>query len=222
MGAKKLKAKPAPVEEAPRTFWEINGDKKKNLLAYLISGMSKKRAAQHVGVSRDTVHEWCKDPNFAAKLAEELGDHAQSVRIRRVRQESLFADKAAAQVNAAMERAARGGEGAKEAIIRVERWGDQFRKWRAEERIDLGDNVSRKEISFQGQLGVTQQSTHHISLKKVFEQKLEIGIVKAEQIQAIDVGEVVSDVLVQLLSGDPTIVDLVAEEDRAMLEGAKK
>lgn len=228
MGRKKILANhmpPAPLKAAEPppdvAFWQVNRDRKTELLRLLTGGCTKVRAAQLIGVSRDTIQEWAKHPAFQAQYADYMREHVEAVRVRRIRQTTLFADKTAVLVNKALEDLQKRPSDL-DAQLRAASMSEQFRKWRAEERIDFGDNVSRKEVSFAGSFDVNQRSSSEISFSAFLGQKL--AMVDASKIRTVDVdslqptgdaGKVMADVLVQLLTNDPGVIDVLSEEDRA-------
>lgn len=202
------------------TWWDKDPDREK-ALNLLFTGMSKRRVAQTLSRHMETVVAWSRHDEFRQRLSELLGNHVEETRIRRLKQTTHFADAAAAQLERAHRKLVQDPED-RGASARAAAWADQFRKWRAEERVDFGDDVKRSEVSVVGNLGVNHKTSHEISVKAFLMTRLEQGVIDVTGVEGTDVGTVFSSVLQQALLDAPEAMDVMDEEDRALEEGKKK
>lgn len=214
-----VKRLPPPVDEE-KAWWT---EEREKALDMLFSGASKAKIARELKKNRETIVLWTQNPWFSAKLQERLGSHVAETRVRRLRQTTLFADKSAAKLATAYNKAdSRDPERRAEGLVEIGLFSDQFRKWREQERADFGDDVrkTRSEVLVAG--GLEVKSTQ-VSLVTFLERKLDDGAIDVSALQQDgDPVHLLSSVVQQALLASPDVLEEMMEEDKAALAEARK
>lgn len=212
-GARPLTLVPVAIPE----LWEWDAPRER-CLEMIFRGYAKTDIAAELKKHRSTIQAWTARPEFITRLAEKRGEHVETIRARRVVQTSKFGDKAALLLNRALSRAIKSPSNPLHMnMARV--WGSEFRAWREQERVDFGDKVDRTEVSFAGRVEVNSRTSHEILFKDFLQAKLEDGLIDVEALPpASDAGSLVAALVEQVIGDDPTVTDILHEEDRARAE----
>lgn len=211
---------PSLVKEEVPALWEWDPDRT-TCLNMTFKGYTKNDIAKHLSKHRTTISQWQTRPEFTKRLAEKRGEHVEAVRARRVVQTTRFADKTAKLLDQAFDNLENGNEeGILTAASSVRNLGEEFRKWRAEERIDFGDNVSKKQVNVTSYIGGQIDHNHsgkvsfNVSMQQFLNQKIEDGIIDVDSLPSTeDRQKLLTGMVVQALT-DPGVMDLLHEEDR--------
>ena len=163
-------------EKQPHTFeW---GDEKERALELIIKGLSKEHVSKEIGVHRNTVSNWLKQPLFVKKLKEALEEFATTSKLRRIHTTVAYTDsvtRLATKSLMAAEKKPTSGRLANRAGY----WLGQFRSLRNEERLNFGESTDNRNVSnnvhHSGHV-----STSSRSFKEYLKEQAAAGVIDAE------------------------------------------
>ncbi len=99
----------------------------------LVAGVNKRRIAATLGVHRNTIANWCRNPAFLKELGRRLDERNVEMRLRRAQQVTRYADRLQSLADKALDAAMQGPvDAATRRAIRL--WIDLYRKMVVTER----------------------------------------------------------------------------------------
>lgn len=212
------------AEKTPSELWFEGDPKREKALELAFGGASNKLIATQLDVHRNTVSNWRDNPYFMEALAKLHGDRLGAMRARRAQQTSNFADRLAALADNALttieQKVKTGNPVALSDRQTLRDWMQEYRATRQEERIDSGDNGVRVQHSGVVGVGVFGEVNHTHSIKgssfKEFTSKaLRSKVIDIKAIEESKEEPLVA--LVEAVLGDTDLLDIIQEEDRALL-----
>lgn len=193
---------------------------KRECLERALSGWPKTTIAKELKRHRNTISQWMAHPDFKAEFNKRMGEHVASKRQQRIRETNLMADKVAKLTAQALDKAL------KEPTSVVTRqtaqaWASEFRAFRAEERVDFGDNITRHDH----RMAVAGEVTHNhrtdqMSFRSFVEAKITKGDIDVAGIDATDVGGMISAIAQEMLV-EGEALDMINEEDKADIKAVE-
>lgn len=225
-------AKALLSEKAPkiRKFrWSPAAEK---CIDLLVAGRSKVDIAKELKIHRNSILVWLKHPEFVERFKEHAHVTLAEAAGRRALQTSNILDRTYGLLDKALKRAEApvkkgedDGEGG-DLILRsnVRQWGAEYRAWREQERIELGQTASKQEggtnvFNITGGIHVDNSNTQQLSFKQFLLDRIKDGRIDPEDLPpAEEAGELVSAALIQALDDDPGVIDAIHEEDRKARE----
>lgn len=197
-----------PVDDEESWTWTPDREK---ACQQVVAGIPKTQIADQLKVHRNTVSNWCKHPEFVARVRELTDDRVNTTRQRRHVETQIFTDKvsklAHSQLDAALKNPKDGT-----AVRAARDWLAEYRAFRAEERQDTGDNVAHVKHEHEGAINHSHTLTAK-SFKGFMQDALGSNIIDAECIEATDVHGIILQATQQALI-DGSLLDDLAEEER--------
>jgi hypothetical protein len=203
-------------------------DERKKALELFLLGIPKVQIAEQVKVHRNTINNWTSHPSFLLEARRRHDEHVATTRQRRIRETNAFTDRLAKLTHQTLETAEAHPE-SKDARYAARDWLDQYRLFRAEERTDFGDNVTKHEhkvatVSLFGTLQTPEgqpQHTNAVSFKAFMEDQIKHGGILPELVDTTDVHSIITGMAQQVLI-DGDLLDQINEEDMAAELEVKK
>lgn len=197
-------------EEPEEEKWEWTPEREK-AAQQVLAGIPKTQIASEAGVHRNTVSNWCKHPEFVARVRELRDDRVETTRQRRHVETQLFTDKISKLAHQQLDAAMKSPQDT--VIVRSAReWLAEYRMFRNEERQDTGDNVAHIKHEHEGSV----QHSHTLSAKSFkgfMQEALDNNIIDADCIEGKDVHDIILQATQQALV-EGTLLDDLAEEER--------
>jgi len=205
-------ASPAAEETAAQEdeAWAWTPEREK-AVQQVVAGIPKTQIADKLGVHRNTVNNWCKHPEFVARVRELTDDRVNTTRQRRHVETQLFTDKIAKAAHTMLDVAIKNPKDGT-AVRAAREWLGEYRSFRAEERIDTGDNVAHVKHEHEGSVNHSHTLSTK-SFKGFMQEALGSNIIDAECIEANDVHGIILQATQQALV-EGTLLDDLAEEER--------
>lgn len=203
-------APPVKVDEEKEESWSWTPEREK-AAKHVVAGIPKIQIAEELKVHRNTIANWSKHPEFLARVRELTDDRIDTTRQRRHLETQIFTDKVAKLATKQLD-AAIANPMNPVAVRSARDWLSEYRMFRAEERIDTGDNIAHVKHEVNGAVNHSHTLSAK-SFKGFMQDALNSNVIDAECIEATDVHEVILQATQQaLLEG--SLLDDLAEEER--------
>lgn len=227
--------------------WWAEDPRREQALQLLLSGSNKSLVARSLEVHRNTIDNWCKDHRFADEMGKRAREHISAKRQQRLRGTNLVNDineRVTIALGRKVEEILRIDERGKPRVDekelekssfdkmfrRYREASNEFRETREHERIDIGDDVKRVDVTsntkhtITGDVHVMQHGVNETSFTDYVRKALDTKVIN---VNAIEVkpnegeGQLLLKAAEHLLV-DTDLLDQINAEDMAAEEASKK
>lgn len=194
------------------TWWTPDKEK---CFDFFMAGWPKTQIAAKIERHRNVITRWCSAKPFQERVAERRQDNEATVRQRRVHETNLFADRIARLASKALDKAETKPD---DAFARntAREWLSEYKSFRDQERVDLGDNIQKHEHAIAGQVSHTHAISQS-SFKGFLEGAIASGAIDAECVEG-DAHSMITALTQQALL-ETDLLDQLAEADREAAMG---
>lgn len=206
--------KPADELVQHDASWDWTPERERCLELALI-GVPKTTIAKELRKHRNTINNWHEHPAFIAEFRRRELEFQNETRQRHTRTSLLLADRVGRLASRALDDVE---AQPRDAVARARAldWAKEFRSWRAEERLDMGDNVTRVDQRVLIAGGVSVDHRHSVA-QQSFRKFIDSGMPIADQkllAAATDPTQAIVHLAERALV-DSDLLDRIDEEDRA-------